>query len=328
MLALVCLASALASNDFVATVTWDNTTTFTACGDDIVKLQWNGFHNVQEMSDFDDCDSTINEELIGFNDTPHVMYTSLLSAAPGTTRYFQCTIHCVGGAKIAIHCPPLPTCTCKSGFAFSDNTVTRAFDTSTQYGGGCVPVTCDSSHCANGNQTICNPACKADNTCCGSCHAGYYLSRSTQNGAASNQCLPVKCPANSTSDTPTFENGEVFCTCAQTHYRSGWQVGPDSTQEDSLRKILITTAAENQDRYNLETCVDVASTCQPVANCGRATPKCVENIPYTGVCTDDSGVDACSTGYELVNTTCGVDENRNDCNQCDLISCVNGAIEF
>ena len=82
--------------------------TYTACSIDTVKVSWNGFHNIQEVTQdgYDSCsqDEYIGQEIVGFKQSGTEQVVNL-NAILGETRYFICTAHCASGAKFKINCP-------------------------------------------------------------------------------------------------------------------------------------------------------------------------------------------------------------------------------
>ena len=88
---------------------------YQVCENDVVKVIWNGNHNIQEV-DFNGwgqsyaSNFTIGDATHGFESNGHEQLVSGLSASPGKTRYFVCTIH-PATAKFATFCPALPTTT-------------------------------------------------------------------------------------------------------------------------------------------------------------------------------------------------------------------------
>ncbi len=215
----------------------------------------------------------------------------------------------------------LPQCQCPSGFAFSDNTVTRTFDVATQsYGGGCVAVDCPPSMCVNGVAAGCTVECKSQTACCASCDAGHYRNHSQHNGKPTATCEPLACPANSAA------NGQTECVCAATHYRGGWQPGTGSLTEANVRTMQLTSARDNQPVYDLEVCVEVQPTCLQVAHC-KLGPTCAAGMPFTGTCVDANGAEQCDDGYQLsAGIACAVDGSSTICSTCEPIPCPNGSI--
>lgn len=210
----------------------------------------------------------------------------------------------------------VPQCHCPPGFAFDDNTVSRTFDVTTQYGTGCHPISCTPDMCANGTVTTCTTTCKDQTACCHSCNPGYYRSHSIVNGDHVATCEPLACPSNSAP------NGQTECVCAATHYRSGWQPGTGSLTEANVRTMQLTNARENTAVYDLEVCVEVQPTCIAVAHCKHGA-TCIggsQPMPFTGTCND------CDDGYETVSLgSCAVDASAN-CTKCVPMSCPNGTI--
>eukprot|EP00931_Biecheleriopsis_adriatica_P053216 TRINITY_DN3111_c0_g1_i1.p1 TRINITY_DN3111_c0_g1~~TRINITY_DN3111_c0_g1_i1.p1 ORF type:complete len:1315 (-),score=165.95 TRINITY_DN3111_c0_g1_i1:391-4314(-) len=77
-----------------------------------VHLEWNGYHNVQEMASAE-CDSAEVGDMI-YDWHPkgheHTFESDRLSAARGSTRYFKCSAHCTSnGGFFATTCPDSPS---------------------------------------------------------------------------------------------------------------------------------------------------------------------------------------------------------------------------
>ena len=88
-------------------VTFDDKT-YTACSIDTVKVLWNGFHNIQEVTQtgYNSCSQSeySGTELVGFQQSGSEQVVNV-NAILGETRYFVCTSHCASGAKFKINCP-------------------------------------------------------------------------------------------------------------------------------------------------------------------------------------------------------------------------------
>ena len=88
-------------------VTFDDKT-YTACSIDTVKVLWNGFHNIQEVTQdgYNSCSQSeyVGSELVGFKQSGSEQVVNV-NAILGETRYFICTSHCASGAKFKINCP-------------------------------------------------------------------------------------------------------------------------------------------------------------------------------------------------------------------------------
>tara|TARA_B100000674_G_scaffold138830_1_gene108634 strand:+ start:6952 stop:8529 length:1578 start_codon:yes stop_codon:yes gene_type:complete len=97
-------------------VTFDSQT-YTACQDEQVEVTWNGYHNIQEVTEaaYSSCSSSghVGNELVGYYNNGHKQIVNV-SANSGQTRYFICVAHCMNNVKFAISCPavqPAPTTT-------------------------------------------------------------------------------------------------------------------------------------------------------------------------------------------------------------------------
>ena len=78
-----------------------------ACQGVDVKVVWAGYHNIQETESSSCTSVNVNSEIEGYKSSGHEeTYTNdELSAAPGETRYFKCSTHCVYGARFEVSCP-------------------------------------------------------------------------------------------------------------------------------------------------------------------------------------------------------------------------------
>ena len=92
-------------------VTFD-TQTYNACQGDQVEVEWNGYHNIQEVSEasYSSCDPSgyIGSELVTYYNSGHKQIVDLPTVS-GQTRYFICVAHCSSGSKFAISCPSTST---------------------------------------------------------------------------------------------------------------------------------------------------------------------------------------------------------------------------
>lgn len=215
-----------------------------------------------------------------------------------------------------------PTCHCPSGFAFDDNTVTRAFDAQTAYGTGCAAIVCEASTCVNGVVGACTPQCIQNNACCGSCNLGYYLNTTQK------QCAALACPDSTVTTSINVTDGVPTCECLPTHYRTGLVFsGAGTLLESNVRTIQITSARPDTATYDLQQCTPVQPTCRAVPHCTLAQPRCVDdNLPHTGVCRDSAGQDMCEIGYAAQQVPCEVDSNVTLCDACQVIECANGTV--
>ena len=104
------LLLAFLPNFVTATVSFDyGFAQIVACTGVAVEVTWTGYHNIQEVNT-----ATCNSGDVGPQpleayrsaSDPSVTYSNdELSAAPGTTRYFQCDLHCGNGARFEVSCP-------------------------------------------------------------------------------------------------------------------------------------------------------------------------------------------------------------------------------
>ena len=67
--------------------------TYHACQDDQVEVTWNGYHNIQEVTEaaYSSCSSSghIGSELVGYYNNGHKQIVDV-TAGSGETRYFIC----------------------------------------------------------------------------------------------------------------------------------------------------------------------------------------------------------------------------------------------
>jgi len=82
-----------------------------ACTGVPVEVTWQSNHNIQEVTSSSCASTDIGAEVIGFQSSGSVTFSSdELSADPGTTRYFKCDDHCgTSNARFEVSCPS--TCT-------------------------------------------------------------------------------------------------------------------------------------------------------------------------------------------------------------------------
>ena len=82
-----------------------------ACKGDNVTVNWQGYHNIHEVSN-QDCNSDSKGVIEPNYFTNGKIKTYNLGAKPGETRYFKCDLHCSSrGARFEISCPAsTPTC--------------------------------------------------------------------------------------------------------------------------------------------------------------------------------------------------------------------------
>ena len=75
------------------------------CEGQNVRITWEGYHNLIETASADCSSATVQTIESGFFDTGHTQVYTTLGAQKGTTRYFKCTPHCQGGARLEFSCP-------------------------------------------------------------------------------------------------------------------------------------------------------------------------------------------------------------------------------
>ena len=80
---------------------------YSACTGDVVQVSIQGSHNIVQTTD-STCPSTVIRSFSDLlpNGTVVTFYNDELTAAPGQTKYFQCSLHCSGN-RFSVSCPDL-----------------------------------------------------------------------------------------------------------------------------------------------------------------------------------------------------------------------------
>ena len=107
---MMWLLLALLPNFVTATVSFNyGFAQIVACTGVPVEVVWTGYHNIQEVNTATCNSGDINAPVEGYrsaSDPPITYSNNELSAAPGTTRYFQCDSHCgPSAARFEVSCP-------------------------------------------------------------------------------------------------------------------------------------------------------------------------------------------------------------------------------
>ena len=142
---------------------------YDACDGDNIQVDWNGYHNVYEVTqaEYADCSQIFNasNEIEGFHSSGHNQVFTDIAPTSGQLRFFVCTTHCTTSsstAKFALRCAPRAGCTNSSAVNYDLY--------ATQDDGSCQFTACNINH----GGCDANAACT--NTVSGAsctCNAGY-----------------------------------------------------------------------------------------------------------------------------------------------------------
>lgn len=82
----------------------------TACEGDVLRITWEGYHNIQETADAGCGSLPLGSPVVGYHDSGHIQVFSGLYPPPGKTRYFKCDYHCgTSSSRFEVSCPAAST---------------------------------------------------------------------------------------------------------------------------------------------------------------------------------------------------------------------------
>ena len=259
-----------------------------ACEGTPVEVTWQGSHNIHETTG-PGCSSGDIGLVAGYESVQNygtvVFSSDELSAAPGTTRYFKCDVHCgTSAARFEVSCPS-PTCeacaegevsvqngwlqpcvnhTCEEGYGSTSDVSTPAFT-----------FTWDSTDGSfnSGNCRRCPPGSQSPNldSHCASCAAGI---EGADCGRDVNECLPANCRRADSTCTAVNSGDETTTLVNHADYTG------TVTEADMLALNFVSVGSyspttpfmfeiSNSANYNLEQQYEYAMTACAAIGCSH-----------------------------------------------------------